>query len=95
MVQPGISGLVDELHALHAGICPACGAPLPPRHTRTREFTCSETCHRAWIDQVIERKGETCEIRSTATGQVYLVPTRVILEVGITHADLVRFPVKP
>jgi endogenous inhibitor of DNA gyrase (YacG/DUF329 family) len=90
----GLAALFVELHQLRAGICPACGQPLPRIATRARAFTCSEKCHAAWIEQVVARHGETKEIASFETGRVYLVPTRVILEHGISGADLPRFPLK-
>lgn len=86
--------LIGELQNLQIGICPACGDPLPEIARRSREFTCSEACHANWIARLIARHGETREITHATTGKVYLVPTRVILEKGISGADLWRFPEK-
>jgi len=85
--------ILRELTLLRHGLCPACLHPLPAQRPRT--YTCSEACHAAWIAQIIARHGETRPITSSATGKTYLVPTRVILEQGITGADLPRFPEAP
>jgi hypothetical protein len=90
----GLAAIIGELHALRTGICPACDEPLPELAQRTRQFTCSEACHAVWIEQIIARHGETRPITSAETGKTYLVPTRVILEQGITGADLPKFPVR-
>lgn len=88
----GLASLIAELGQLRAGLCPACGQPLPP--DRARPVTCSDVCHQRWIDTLIARYGETSEIRHLETDKVYLVPTRVILERGITGADLHHYPEK-
>jgi len=84
---------LDDLRKMCANICPACDQPLPVGQ-RSRAVTCSDDCHRVWIDRLVARYGETREIASAETGVVYVVPTRVILEQGITGADLSRYPPK-
>jgi hypothetical protein len=88
----GLEALFEDLRALQAGICPACGEALPA--ARAYLCTCSDACHRAWIDHLVARHGDTKEITHLETGTVYLVPTRVILERGISGRDLPRFPEK-
>ena len=72
------------------GICPGCDQPLSA--TRTNAYTCNDECKRKWIDGVVARIGPYKHITSVVTGKTYLVPTRIICEVGIKEADLLRFP---
>jgi hypothetical protein len=94
----GMSGLgfaYDEISKLASGRCPACQQPLPERARRDRWLTCDAVCHHVWVERLIQGFGETREITDVATGIVYLVPTRVILEQGITTADLPSYPTRP
>lgn len=88
----GLGFVFDELNRMTGGICAACGAELPSWVTRSRHFTCDDRCHRVWIDRLVAEFGETRVITHGATGKRYLVPTRVILERGITVSDLPNYP---
>ncbi len=70
--------------------CAACSRDLPS--TRTRLLTCDERCHQAWIDRLVREQGETKRITDLSTGKTHLVPTRVILEQGVTGKDLAGYP---
>jgi hypothetical protein len=88
----GLEFVAGELAKLQAGICPACEAPLPEWAARSRSYTCDDVCHAAWIASIIQWCGETREITHLESGKVYAVPTRVILEQGITGSDLDKYP---
>ncbi len=91
----GLRFVFAALDEIEEGICPACHEPLPARTTRSRDMTCDEVCHEIWIDRIVHKVGLTKRITSTVTGKTYLVPTRVILERGITHDSLVTYPEAP
>lgn len=57
-----------------------------------RSLTCSEECHERLINALTEKLGRFKKIRSMTTGKCYRVPTRTILEEGLTHHDLTKFP---
>jgi len=59
------------------------------------EYTCSKRCHDGFVEQVISLFGDTKIITDATTGKRYRVPTREILENGIKHTDLPRFPLQP
>lgn len=93
----GLSFVFDAINQMQAGICPACHQALPPATgvPRRHAFTCDAICHRLWIDRLVRLYGETRRITLAATGKTYLVPTRVILEQGITAVDLPTYPEAP
>jgi hypothetical protein len=88
----GLDFMFQTLAGMETGVCPACGARLPPADTRTYGFTCDAACHRIWINQLVARYGDTRPITDGVTGKVYQVPTREILEHGIRYADLATYP---
>ncbi len=92
MLMSGMDFIQNEIAKLVLNICPTCLAPLPPREKRVREFTCNEKCHAKWIDDIVFRLGETRNITHLKTGKIYAVPTRVILESGVSGAELIKYP---
>ena len=84
--------VVYELAKLRDGVCPTCLSRLPPFQERVREFTCNDECHQKWINEIIFRLGKVRHITLLTTGKIYAVPTRVILEEGITGAALSKYP---
>lgn len=90
----GLAFVFAALDDIEAGLCAACGRPLPAP-PRSHEMTCDALCHRLWIERLVQQYGETKRITNTATGKTYLVPTRDILEHGITGASLVTYPETP
>lgn len=88
----GLTFMVETIAEMEMGLCPVCGADLPPPDDRRFSFTCDAACHRAWIDQLVARYGDTRDITDAETGKVYQVPTREILERGIRHAHLASYP---
>ncbi len=62
-------------------------------YTLGRLFTCgSEECHKKFIEKLVKEFGEYKKIVDIETGKAYRVPTRVILEKGLRHEDLVKYP---
>jgi uncharacterized OB-fold protein len=86
----GLQFALAELNKMKDGVCPACGNALTT--PRPFSFTCNADCHKAWIDRLVEQHGEVKHITHVLTGKTYAVPTRVILEKGISAADLPTFP---
>lgn len=82
--------MLAELGNMQQGVCPVCGNALPTPRLFT--FTCNADCHKTWIDRLVEQHGAVKHITYAPTGKTYAVPTRVILETGITAADLPTFP---
>lgn len=68
--------------------CVVCGKPF----LRGRFYTCSEDCHRKLVDDLVARFGEFKRVVDAETGKTYKVPTRDILEKGLKHEDLVKYP---
>jgi len=68
--------------------CIVCGNPF----TRGRLYTCSEECHKKLIVQLVNIFGEYKKVVDAVTGKAYKVPTRDILEKGLRHADLPKYP---
>jgi len=69
------------------GLCAVCG-----RERRTRLLTCSDRCHEKLIDRLVEHFGEYKKVVDAETGIAYRVPTRYILEHGLRHEELHKFP---
>jgi hypothetical protein len=69
-------------------ICVVCGKA----HTSGRLYTCSEKCHQKFIDELVEKFGEHKKIIDQVTGKAYKVPTRDILEKGLSHSNLPKYP---
>lgn len=88
----GLGFLSAAFGAMQRGVCPSCREVLPPLHHRSYTFTCDQACHTEWVRQLLVQYGETRVITSLETKKSYLVPTRVILEEGITHEALVAYP---
>jgi len=58
----------------------------------SRILTCSDECHEKLVKILVQKLGEYKKVCSIATGKCYRVPTRTIIEKGLTHEDLVKFP---
>lgn len=88
----GLEFVFESIREMSEGICAGCHHPLPPLHQRDFQFTCDAVCHAAWVEALVARFGETRDVTDGDTGKVYVVPTRVILEHGLSHAQLKAFP---
>jgi hypothetical protein len=93
MRMNGLEFVFAELDKLQAGVCAACGRALTL--PRTREFTCDDQCHARWLDRLVAELGAERIITDGVTGRRYVVPTRVILDKGITYETLMTFPEAP
>lgn len=70
------------------GLCIICNT-----HTTEGRVTCSEKCHEEFIKFSEEKFGKEKKVVDQTTGISYQVPTRVIIEKGISWKDLAKFPV--
>jgi hypothetical protein len=70
------------------GICVICNM-----HILTRgRMTCSENCHEKFVKICEEEFGIAKKVIDDTTGIMYKVPTRDIIEKGITWRDLTKYP---
>lgn len=67
--------------------------PFEGERNLTRAVTCSEACHDALLDYYVGLFGETKRVTDASTGKTHLVPTRTIMEDGLKHGDLSKYPV--
>jgi hypothetical protein len=65
-----------------------CRADL---EVRTR-ITCSDKCHRNFVNQLIKQFGEFKLVVDQTSGKTYKVPTKEIIEKGLKWRDLSRYP---
>jgi len=72
--------------------CFVCGTYYKMGEKGSRLVTCSDTCHEKFVERLIQEFGEFKKVCSLVTGKCYRVPTRVIIERGLTHEELVKFP---
>lgn len=68
--------------------CIICGKPFSQGRLRT----CSDECHQRFIDIMVVMFGRFKKVVDSETGKTYRVPTREILEKGLKHEDLVKYP---
>lgn len=68
--------------------CVICG-----KEHHHREFTCSDECHKIFVDGLIKEFGEFKEVVDAETGKMHKVPTINILERGLKHKDLKNYPI--
>jgi hypothetical protein len=80
--------LRDLLEYATRRICVVC----EKAHTSGRLFTCSEKCHKKFIEDMERKFGPYKKVVDEETGKAYKVPTRLILEQGLKHEDLKKFP---
>jgi len=69
-------------------VCVVCGK----LYKVGRFYTCSEGCHERFVDGIVEEFGESKRIVDAVTGTAYKVPTREVLERGLRHEDLKKYP---
>ncbi len=68
--------------------CFICGVFYEPG----REATCSDECHEKLVTLLIDRFGEFKKVVRQSTGVAYKVPTRDIIERGVSEPELDRYP---
>lgn len=56
------------------------------------KVTCSDTCHERLVEACEATFGPYKRVVRQATGEVFRVPTRVILEQGLREQDLDQYP---
>jgi len=79
--------MVEEVN--HKRICTICGS----LHNY-REHTCSDECHKLFLDRVEQEVGKEKIIVDAATGKEHVVPTKEILENGLKQENLKNYPVR-
>jgi hypothetical protein len=57
-----------------------------------RMYTCSEECHKKFVDHLVLVFGEFKKVVDAETGIAYKVPTRDIVEKGLRQQDLHTYP---
>ena len=57
-----------------------------------QKITCSDLCHLKFVDFLIDEKGNYQKVIDVESGKAHKVPTRLIIEKGITQMDLKCFP---
>jgi len=70
------------------GLCIICNTPI---HTKGH-MTCSQDCHEKFIIFGEKKFGITKKVIDIETGISYRVPTRDIIEQGLTYQDLSKYP---
>src|SRR5437870_4974356 len=76
--------------AFNRSSCANCGNPLPLR--RIGMLTCSGLCHSVFVERLVLQFGEYKRVMDLETGVTHRVPTRDILERGLKHTDLHKYP---
>ena len=71
------------------GLCIMCSVPTKIEG----RMTCSEKCHEEFVKFGEKKFGITKKVVDSTTGITYQIPTRIIIEKGLTWKDLTRFPV--
>lgn len=72
-----------------AGLCVTCGKPMAESR---RILTCSEECHERLVEKLIRKFGEFKRVVDAETGKAHRVPIRDIIERGLKHEDLAKYP---
>ena len=67
--------------------CFVCGKPCPPG-----KVTCSDECHEKLVQELEEKFGVYKRVADSVTGKIYRVPTRDIVEKGLSFGDLMNYP---
>lgn len=70
------------------GLCIICGLPV----TVSGRMTCSEKCHNEFIKFGEKKFGMTKKVVDVTTGIAYKVPTRDIINRGLSWRDLRKYP---
>jgi hypothetical protein len=68
--------------------CVVCGSSYLGGHV----YTCSEICHEKFVSKLIAEFGEFKKVVDVMTRKAYRVPTRDIVEKGLRHRDLTKYP---
>ena len=68
-------------------LCVICG-----KYTITGKMTCSNDCHKKFIEFCEVQYGISKKVVDQTTGIAYKVPTKDIIEKGLKWKDLVKYP---
>jgi hypothetical protein len=67
--------------------CFVCGKLCLPG-----KVTCSDECHEKLVQELEEKFGVYKRVKDSVTGKIYRVPTRDIVEKGLSFGDLMNYP---
>lgn len=76
-----------NLENANKGLCVAC-----EKHVTVGRMTCSKNCHEEFIKFCENEYGIFKKIVDSTTGISYKVPTRDIVEKGLSWKDLDKYP---
>ncbi len=74
-------------------ICIVCGEHIDVENDIKNRITCSQKCHEEFIKFAERKFGTIKKVVCVETGKTYQVPTRDIIEKGLTWRDLPKYPV--
>ena len=77
--------------------CQGCGIEYNPYHFaegKMYEITCSIACHEQLVSNLEALFGKKKLVTNARTGKTYIVPTRDIIERGLTANDLDQYPLQ-
>ena len=60
--------------------------------TRHHKMTCGDECHEKYVELLVEKDGTHQMITDIETGMTYNVPTRLVIEKGISQEELKNYP---
>ena len=72
-------------------VCSACGKTYPLVQGK-RLLTCGQECHGEIVGRMVAVLGEFRQVVDAETGLAHRVPTKDVLENGLRHADLAKYP---
>ncbi|KKK76976.1 hypothetical protein LCGC14_2858230 [marine sediment metagenome] len=70
-----------------ASVCAICGVPIPESR-----LTCSDDCHEKAVDIIEGQFGVYKKVVDAVSGNIYRVPVRDIIELGLKQQDLKNYP---
>lgn len=73
---------------INKGLCVICGEPVI-----NGRITCSKKCHDEFIKFGEKKFGFVKKVVDITTGITYEVPTKDIIEKGLTWEDLSKYPI--
>ncbi len=70
-----------------ASVCAICGVAIPEGR-----LTCSDDCHEKAVDFIEGQFGVYKKVVDAVSGNIYRVPVRDIIELGLKQTDLKNYP---
>ena len=73
--------------AIASRVCAVCGVEISHEW-----LTCGDDCHEKAVDFIESQYGHYKKVVDAVSGNIYRVPVRDIIELGLKHSDLVNYP---